>query len=73
MNKLKLNHLSDQKLAEKQMNQVRGGDIHCPGGQCCCGCPYGDQGGSDTTTNGKANAVGSKYTESVCKPDPVRS
>jgi len=74
MNKLKLNRLSDQKLAEKQMNMVMGGaDSQCPnsGGGCCCGCPYqGQPGGSDTWDNMNANSKGNLYTKSVCKPNP---
>ena len=74
MNKFKLNHLSDQKLAEKQMNSVMGGvapgggtQAACAGGWCCCGCLYEGQGGSSTMDNAKANNAGGLYTASVCK------
>jgi natural product precursor len=56
MKKLKLNRLSDNELAKKQMNDVKGGAA--PGGgscSCCCGCKYKDQGGSSTEDNSKAN------------------
>jgi len=69
MNSLKLNRLSDQKLAEKQMNMVLGGagESKCPGGGCCCGCV----GSSSLDDNMKANWAADKYTESVCKPNPT--
>jgi natural product precursor len=56
MKKLKLNKLSDQHLAEKQTNMVRGGvsSDNCPLG-CCCGCHYANQGGSSTADNDAAN------------------
>jgi len=58
MNKLKLNRLSDQKLAEKQMNMVMGGDApsKCPKG-CCCACQYANQGGSSSSDNMLANSA----------------
>ena len=51
MKKLKLNRLSDNQLAEKQMNTLKGGtdQNNCPNG--CCGCPSG------VTTTGDNNAA----------------
>ena len=51
MNSLKLNRLSDQKLAEREMILLQGGEAST----CCCGCYYQDQGGSTTTANAHAN------------------
>jgi natural product precursor len=63
MKKLKLNKLSDQHLAEKQTNMVRGGAE--PGGgicNCYCACAYADQGGSSTADNQSANNAGGLYS-----------
>jgi natural product precursor len=65
MKKLKLNRLSDQQLAEKQMNNLLGGageggsQINCG---CYCGCCYANQGGSSTQDNGRANQAGGLYS-----------
>jgi natural product precursor len=61
MKKLKLNRLSDQSLAEKQMNSLMGGSgINCG---CYCGCCYENQGGSTTQDNGRANQAGGLYSD----------
>ena len=62
MKKLKLNRLSDQNLAEKQMNTLTGGEAsQCPAG-CCCACRYANQGGSSSSDNGKANTAGGLHS-----------
>ena len=62
MNSLKLNRLSDQKLAEKQMNMVTGGQGE-PSCYCCCGCLYeGQPGGSTSADNRAANGASGKWT-----------
>jgi natural product precursor len=56
MNKIKLNRLSDRRLAEMQMNMVRGGEgpSDCPNPYC--GCLYeGQPGGSTNAANYAAN------------------
>lgn len=54
LSKIKLNHLNDDELKNREMNNLRGGDRACG-----CGCNYEDKGGSTTMYNGKANvAVG---------------
>jgi natural product precursor len=58
MKKLKLNRLSDQTLAEKQMNSLKGGtsDNPCPTGYCGCNGP------SSTSDNYKANISQAKHS-----------
>ncbi|MDL2239138.1 TIGR04149 family rSAM-modified RiPP [Bacteroidales bacterium OttesenSCG-928-K22] len=69
MYKLKLNHLSDRQLAEKQMNNVRGGENQkCPGG-CCCSCAYAGSGGSSTNDNLNANEAQGKRSVHGCLPE----
>lgn len=54
LSKIKLNHLNDDELKNREMNNLRGGDRACG-----CGCNYEDKGGSTTMYNGLANiAVG---------------
>ena len=40
LSKIKLNHLNDDGLKEREMNTLRGGRL------CGCGCNYADSGGS---------------------------
>ena len=56
LSKIKLNHLNDDELKNREMNNLRGGRI------CGCGCNYADSGGSTTMYNSPG---GSKacYTE----------
>ena len=49
LSKIKLNHLNDDELKNREMNNLRGGRI------CGCGCNYADSGGSTTMYNGGAN------------------
>lgn len=49
LGKLKLNHLMNDELSEREMTVLRGGE------NCSCGCHYADSGGSDFCTNGYAN------------------
>jgi natural product precursor len=67
MNKVKLNRLSDRKIAEMQMNNVRGGAApggmtKCPSGACDCGCC----GPSNISDNASANRTARKYTSGYC-------
>ncbi|MCL2510921.1 MAG: TIGR04149 family rSAM-modified RiPP [Bacteroidales bacterium] len=57
MLKLKLNRLSDNVIAEKQMNNVMGGAADSCG--CCCGC----LGTSSNADNKQANLAGDKWTK----------
>ena len=67
MKSLKLNQLDSQRLAEKEMLNVTGGqggwryDIG-PNGTytryCTCGCAYENNGGSSTEDNNNANYSG---------------
>ena len=47
---LKLNKLSDDALAQRQLQTLKGGDIRCQ-----CACAYVNHGGSSTQDNGLAN------------------
>jgi natural product precursor len=49
LQKLRLNVLNEQNLAEKQMNSLRGGAT------CFCSCYYANYGGSSTNANMMAN------------------
>ena len=49
LSKIKLNHLNDDGLKEREMNTLRGGRL------CGCGCNYADSGGSTEVYNGGAN------------------
>lgn len=54
LSKIKLNHLNDDELKNREMNNLRGGERVCG-----CGCNYEDKQGSTTLYNGLANiAVG---------------
>lgn len=67
MKSLKLNQLDSQRLAEKEMLNVNGGqggwryDV-APNGTytryCTCGCAYENNGGSSTEDNKNANYSG---------------
>jgi natural product precursor len=57
MTSLKLNKLNSKILAEKQMNNVYGGERACG-----CGCCYSNNGGSSSNDNGQANFNGGKYS-----------
>jgi natural product precursor len=52
MNRLKLNRLNSRKMLEEKMSVIRGGAAH---DECCCGCIYANQGGSNTWDNAMAN------------------
>jgi natural product precursor len=62
MNTLKLNKLSAQNLADKQMNKIRGGYTLA----CGCGCKYaGTPGGSSIAANRAANCNGGLVSANV--------
>lgn len=46
---IKLNRLSDAELQEREMSDLKGGNV------CGCGCHYENSGGSSTMDNGSAN------------------
>lgn len=52
MKKLKINQIENQKLSEKALNNLKGGE----GVYCSCGCKYANQGGSSVDANGAANS-----------------
>lgn len=57
MKSLKLNELNRQKMAERQLNNIKGGEAkRPPNASCGCGCCFVEQGGSSTNSNGHANA-----------------
>ena len=63
LKKIKLNKLSDDTLAQRQMKGLKGGS------PCCsCGCYYEYTGGASTHDNGCANA---KHCYSSVKPDYI--
>lgn len=47
--RLKLNKLSGDALAQRQMKGIKGGTL------CQCACAYANKGGSSTQDNGTAN------------------
>lgn len=50
LKKIKLNKLSGNALAKRQMKELKGGE------SCCsCACLYANDGGSSTFDNGTAN------------------
>lgn len=70
MKSLKLNQIASQKLAEKEMNNLLGGEPYpCAGMwsykfdkngkiigiKCQCSCKYANNGGSSTWDNSEAN------------------
>ena len=51
LKKIKLNKLSDDALAQRQLQTLKGGmDLRCQ-----CACAYVNHGGSSTQDNGLAN------------------
>jgi|GEM_PF-918917 len=50
--KLKLNAIAESRLAEREMNALRGGGQP---GNCGCGCPEAGSGGSSIYDNSDAN------------------
>jgi hypothetical protein len=55
MEKLKLNMRENKILTQKEMNAIHGGS-------CGCACAYASSGGSDSTSNDKANAAGDLHS-----------
>lgn len=53
LKKIKLNKLSDNTLAERQMKGLKGGGVYEK--HCRCSCAYANQGGSSTNDNMTAN------------------
>jgi natural product precursor len=56
MNQLKLNTLANNRLHEKEMNFVIGGEDTAYKKMCGCACKYANSGGSSTEANASANA-----------------
>lgn len=52
MKKIKINQIANQKLSEKALNNLKGGEAV----YCSCGCKYANQGGSSVDANGAANS-----------------
>lgn len=50
LQKIKLNNLAENSLANREMKQLMGGAT------CQCSCHYAGSGGSSTRDNGNANA-----------------
>ena len=53
LKKIKLNKLSDDSLAQRQLQGIKGGDGDTL--VCGCGCCYADMGGSPSHDNRDAN------------------
>lgn len=71
MNKLKLNKFAENRLAEKEMSCINGGNKVLIGyvaadgkfiATCGCGCRYENNGGSSTNDNANANHRGGLWT-----------
>lgn len=55
---MKLNKINSQRLTEKEMNSLKGGASEKPAGASCgCGCASENNGGSNISNNGMANAA----------------
>lgn len=54
MKTLKVNQIEKNRLSEKEMAHLRGGERI--DGACGCGCKYADNEGSSIESNGMANA-----------------
>lgn len=55
MKDLKLNAINRRRLADKQMNSIKGGESNRPAGSCGCACQYANNQGSTTIANADAN------------------
>jgi len=53
LKKIKLNKLSDDALAQRQMKELKGGEVYYR--RCTCSCAYANAGGSSTKDNMSAN------------------
>lgn len=60
--RIKLNKLSDDALAQRQLKELKGGKC------CICTCAYANQGGSSTHDNQTANHQHG-YTSKKLNPD----
>ncbi|ATR96311.1 MULTISPECIES: TIGR04149 family rSAM-modified RiPP [Bacteroidales] len=49
LQKIKLNKLAENSLANREMKKIKGGNC------CTCGCMYANSGGSSSTDNRNAN------------------
>jgi len=58
LKKIKLNKLSDDTLAQRQLQALKGGR-KIP---CKCACAYEGRGGSSYLDNGAANQKGNRYS-----------
>lgn len=59
LKKIKLNKLVENSLANREMKELKGGDVAC----CGCGCCYeGQPGGSSSNANLAANAKSGYYS-----------
>ena len=62
--RIKLNKLSDDALAQRQLQGIKGGDNGVP--VCGCGCCYAGAGGSSSHDNLSANSR-SGYSSPGCE------
>lgn len=51
LQKIKLNNLAENSLANREMKEIKGGHTGC----CYCSCAYANSGGSSSTDNAAAN------------------
>ncbi|MEG1886244.1 MAG: TIGR04149 family rSAM-modified RiPP [Alistipes sp.] len=61
MKTLKVNQIEKNRLSEKEMNLIKGGERFT----CRCGCYYADAVGSSIESNGRANGVSGKETVKI--------
>lgn len=52
LQRIKLNKLAENSLANREMKELKGGNV------CTCGCHYVNSGGSSSLDNGSANNAG---------------
>ena len=57
LKKIKLNKLSDDALAQRQLKGLKGGRARCR-----CACAYEGRGGSSSLDNGAANQKEGRYS-----------
>ena len=60
MKNIKLNILEKERIANKELNYIKGG---APGDSCSCSCYYSNSDGSSIKDNGYANHAGGKRSE----------
>lgn len=61
LEKIKLNKLAGNNLADREMKEIKGGSW-----VCSCSCAYADSGGSSIEANRDANADNNYHSTSGC-------